>query len=297
MLTIAGMAGAGSTPAGGRLVWQTFAPDRRGLALGIRQTGVPLGGVVAAATLPALANVTSWRTSIVTAALVALLSTIPLHAMRDRGRMAPVARSRERVRAINRDVRLLTVWGCLAMTGQFAVLTYMPLDAHQRAGLSLAAAASLAAVAQATGIAGRVLWGWLSDRGGHGGRNAQLLLLTVGSICAVGLVLLLPTGAPLALWVLCAAALGITVIGFQGLWLTMLTEVANPAAVGAATGFAVMCTIGSVTVTPPLFGAFADEFGTYRAVWVLLIAVLAVALVPILQLHKATSEATLQAAA
>jgi MFS transporter, ACS family, hexuronate transporter len=103
---------------------------------------------------------------------------------------------------------------------------------------------------------------------------------------AVAVVLLLPAGTPLVVWFFAAVLLGLTVIGFQGLWLTMLAEVSDPQNVGASTGFAVMCTIGAVTATPPLFGAFADWLGTYRAVWLLLIGVLLVAILPVLRLQR-----------
>jgi MFS family permease len=52
LLIVAGVASAASTPAGGRLVLVSFPRERRGLALGVRQTGIPVGGLVAAALLP-----------------------------------------------------------------------------------------------------------------------------------------------------------------------------------------------------------------------------------------------------
>ena len=56
LLVVAGAFGASSTPAGGRLVLLAFPRNRHGLALGIRQTGIPLGGLVAAGLLPWLAH-------------------------------------------------------------------------------------------------------------------------------------------------------------------------------------------------------------------------------------------------
>ena len=44
MLVLAGAAGASATPAGGRLVLLAFPRNRRGFALGIRQTGIPAAG-------------------------------------------------------------------------------------------------------------------------------------------------------------------------------------------------------------------------------------------------------------
>src|SRR5439155_26212244 len=41
---------------GPKTIIHWFAPNRRGTALGIRQTGVPLGGVVASLLLPGIAS-------------------------------------------------------------------------------------------------------------------------------------------------------------------------------------------------------------------------------------------------
>ncbi len=77
-LFLAGVAGAAGTPAGGRLVLLRFPPKRRGLALWIRQTGIPLGGLVAAVLLPWVAHLAGWRWALVVASGVAALALIPL---------------------------------------------------------------------------------------------------------------------------------------------------------------------------------------------------------------------------
>ncbi len=53
-LSGAGALGAGVNAASGRAVMAWFGEEERGLALGIRQMAVPLGGAVAAGALPAL---------------------------------------------------------------------------------------------------------------------------------------------------------------------------------------------------------------------------------------------------
>src|SRR5205085_2712553 len=54
-LALGGALGGCVQSASGRAVMSWFAPAERGLALGIRQTAVPLGGAIAAVLLPALA--------------------------------------------------------------------------------------------------------------------------------------------------------------------------------------------------------------------------------------------------
>ena len=54
LLTMAGALGASVNAASGRAVMQWFSADQRGLALGVRQTAIPIGGAVAALALPAV---------------------------------------------------------------------------------------------------------------------------------------------------------------------------------------------------------------------------------------------------
>src|SRR5437868_6677789 len=78
LLVAAGVASAASTPAGGRLVLVAFPPNRRGLALGSRQTGIPVGGLVAAAILPWVAHRSDWQPSLAVAGAFAAAGAVPL---------------------------------------------------------------------------------------------------------------------------------------------------------------------------------------------------------------------------
>jgi sugar phosphate permease len=56
LLALAGASGSSVNAASGRAVMGWFRPDERGLALGIRQTAIPIGGAFAAVTLPWIAS-------------------------------------------------------------------------------------------------------------------------------------------------------------------------------------------------------------------------------------------------
>src|SRR5215470_10764963 len=71
VLVVAGLASAVATPAGGRLVLASFPRTHQGFALGLRQTGVPIGGLIAAAVLPWIAHAPGWRGGLATAGLIA----------------------------------------------------------------------------------------------------------------------------------------------------------------------------------------------------------------------------------
>ena len=282
ILFVAGLASSTSTPAGGRLVLLAFPRDRHGLALSIRQCGIPAGALLSAALLPWIADSWSCRWSLVAAGAVTIATILPLAS-------SPVEKSYEleahaaggsESPARDRNIQLLTLWGCLVVTGQYTILAFLALDLHRSAGLSLASASLLVALANGCGILGRVFWGSISDHALGRGRKPLLLLLNgVGLVAAVAL-LATPRSAPVAVFAALAALAGFALIGYQGLWVTLVAEMAGPRRVGAATGFAVTFVQLAIALTPPLYGLVADVTGSYRAIWAVLVGVLLTALVP-----------------
>ncbi|MGA8079043.1 MAG: MFS transporter, partial [Xanthobacteraceae bacterium] len=64
-LFVAGLGFSVTQPGGSKSVSAWFRGDRLGLAMGIRQAGLPFGGALAAAILPAMAAAWSWRAAFV----------------------------------------------------------------------------------------------------------------------------------------------------------------------------------------------------------------------------------------
>ena len=87
------------------------------------------------------------------------------------------------------------------------------------------------------------------------------------------------------------AVAGLALIGYQGLWITMIAEVAGPERVGAATGFAITF-VPSRSRQSAALRLVADIAGTYRAIWAVLAAVLVVAFVPAALVHEEPAAAT-----
>jgi MFS family permease len=185
---------------------------------------------------------------------------------------------------------MLTAWGCLIVTGQYALVAFLALDLNQNAGLTLAEGSILVAIANVAGIVGRVFWGLVSDR--HDGGSRKVYLLTINAVGLAGALLLfaVPRSAPIALLAAIVALAGLGLIGYQGLWITMIAEVAGPERVGAATGFAITFVSCAIAASPPLYGLVADLAGSYRAIWLVLAGVLAIALVPAALVRESPEE-------
>ncbi|MGW4426035.1 MFS transporter [Streptosporangium sp. NPDC004631] len=79
LLVVLLIVGAGYStiqPGGSKSVASWFDASQRGLAMGIRQAGLPLGGVLAALALPSLATAFGRRSTLVAGALVALSGAV-----------------------------------------------------------------------------------------------------------------------------------------------------------------------------------------------------------------------------
>ncbi|MFF9645340.1 MFS transporter [Kitasatospora aureofaciens] len=73
VLLVVGAGYSTAQPGGSKSVAAWFHPAQRGLAMGVRQAGLPLGGAVAAAVLSTVATRYGWRTALVVGGVVALL--------------------------------------------------------------------------------------------------------------------------------------------------------------------------------------------------------------------------------
>lgn len=298
-LVVTGAFAGSSTPAGSKLIFATFPARRRGFPMGIRQAAVPLGALLATASLPAIAEAAGWRVALGLSAVVPMLGAAGSAAtIRRTPARAAAPERRGSIRAIARDRRLILagLWAMMFVGGQYAILVYLVLDLTSQVHVALGTAVALLAAATATGVAGRMAWGWLSDRAFHGRRRPGLVLATACGVCAASLMSTLAAGAPV--WLALAAAVlgGFSLLGWQGLWMALVSEMAPPGQAGTAIGYGLTFTNTGIVLWPPLFGAVADLTGSFRWSWALLAAVLIASLLPLLAIEERTQQAPASAA-
>jgi sugar phosphate permease len=287
LLAGAGVCTAAATPAGGRLILLAFPRSRRGVGMGIRQTGVPLGGLAAALLLPVVAGA-SWRAGLATVGALTLaggVAAIALVGVELRGpaRGAPPLSVRDLAElARDRDLRLATAWGALLVSGQYAILAFLALDVHEHASISLTSAVAFAGVAHAGGMVGRLAWGWLSDRAFGGRRRPLLGVITAAAVVVALALAALPGGASVAVIAVIAFLAGLSILGWQGVWVTLVCELAGADRAGAATGFALTFIALASLVAAPLYGLVVDLTGSYRTMWLALATALAASSLPLL---------------
>jgi MFS family permease len=288
VLVVAGTFIAAVTPAGSRLILMSVSSARLGVSMGIRQSGVPVGGLAAAITLPAVAAFAGWRTAIATAGLLTALTGIlalVLSGIEPRPRAAQPPSPAGRLKG-GRELMLATIWACMLVSGQYVVLAFLGLDIHVSTGLSLAVAGVFVATAHIGGIVGRIGWGYVSDRW-LSGRSKSLLIALSGVGVFVTLTLaLLPHGTPSAVFVVLAFACGLTLIGWQGVWIALVGQIEGSHRAGRSIGFALTFVNLAGFASAPFYGIVVDLSHGFRAMWLTVATVLALSTVPIALLRS-----------
>jgi MFS transporter, ACS family, aldohexuronate transporter len=266
-------------PATGRAVVEWFPPRERGIAMGIKQTGLTLGGLTAALLLPPIARAWSWRRALATAGLLSLLSAT-LVAILYRSRPAPSAASpveRPRLSELGEFLRrppILVVFGCgLALSiAQSSLMAYLVLYAKDSFGVSAVRAAQFLAIAQVGGTVSRVLWGVVSDRS-FGGRRRPGVVASAAIGAAAYAMLALGSSLPEWLAYPLAFVAGAGAFGWVGLYFALVAEIGGPRHAGLLTGAATACSWSGTLIGPPIFGLVLEATGGYTASWLILTAV------------------------
>jgi MFS family permease len=258
------------TPASSHILIRQTPPERRALIFSIKQTGVPLGGALAGIVVPALTLAFGWKGAAlaVAAASFALAAACePLHRSLDDD-ADPAAAGEHGIFAALRLVMGLPELRRLALSSlaysamQLCVSAFIVTFLTVGIGIDLVTAGLIMAGAQATGVGGRILWGWLSDRLMTARQALSLLGYAIGLSGAV-LALAEPSW-PVAAIALAAMALGSVALGWNGVFLAEVARQAPPGLASSATGGALAFTFLGALVGPPIFGGLVDWTGSYR---------------------------------
>lgn len=297
-LVFGGIGYSGINPSSGKAIMCWFPWKGRATAMSIKQTGIPLGGALAAATLPALAQALSWRTAFVATGVVTVASGILTFFLYkeprgDGSRREPATflyKDWRRMLEIfrNRDLILLNVLVVAYIALQMVLMTYLLLFFRDVLGRSVLVAGVYLSVAHVGGVVGRLTWGLLSDYALAGRRRPVLMLNGGVSALLCFACAFLSPGHPSWLLFLFVFVFGFSAIGWNGLYLTYIGELSGKEQAGAAMGASLTIIYVGVLIGPPLFGFSIDRTGSYAVSWMIAAAVMAVAtvLIPLVKENK-----------
>jgi len=243
--------------------------------MSIKQTGVPLGGALAAGLLPPLALRFSWNFSFIfagtTIILSGLLSQI-LYQQSQGKNMNPDFDPKGKSQVIcgrtywDKNIILLGIGGAFCAIVQISLVTYIILYLKDVKNFDLILAAFCLTLVNIGGILGRVFWGMVSDWLFKGSRKA-LLKIIVSLIFLTSLILAL--NMPLSLVVLFVVLFifGFSAMGWNGIFLAFIGELADKDTAGRAVGLCMMLTFIGNLIGPILFGKILDMTRSYSLGW------------------------------
>jgi len=272
-------------PSTGKAVVEWFPPRRRGVAMGIKQTGLTLGGLAGALALPPLAAAASWRHALGAAGVLSLVSAALVVLVYRSPALTPVTPAPARARLgelgvfLRRPGVLLVFTSGLCLSiAQSSVLAYLALYARETLAVSGVVAGQFLALAQVGGTGSRLAWGAISDRFFGGRRRPGVVvnaLIGAGAYAALALGTWLPLGLAFPL----ALIAGAGAFGWVGLYFALVAEIGGARYAGLLTGVAVAFAWSGVLLGPPGFGLLLEATGGYTTPWLVLAGIsLAVAL-------------------
>jgi len=284
LLIVAGVGYGALNPTSTTAAMSWFPPRRRATVVGLKQVGLPFGGMLGAATLPALALALGWRGAVAASALAIGACAIASAVIyRDPPEEVAARRAATARGALRSVLRTRDLWLVAAATAVFAAMqtvwmAFLALYLQGVVGLSLLAASRYLALAQGGGVLGRVAFGMLSDRVFAGRRRTPLVIAgCTSALCTVAIAFTGPATA--AVWLAALALLfGFAGIGWNGVQHTLMAELAGPGAAATAVGLGLAVSSAGVMLGPVVFGWLVQTAGGYRGPWLALAVSMAVGL-------------------
>lgn len=266
-------------PATGQMVETAVSPERRAFAFSLKQSALPLGGVLAGSTAPGLAVALGWQGTLLLAALASLACAALLERPR---RWFPHQTPTPRPRGAGQPWGDLgIVWHnrplrntCLAVTTisgvQLILTTYLVTLLVQHVGLSLVAAGVALACLNIGGVLGRIGWGASTRLVGSG---SAVLALMYG-IGVAGLLVFAFIQAHWPLGMICALAflIGSVIMGSPGVFVSEVVRLAPPGQAARAIAGGYVFAFGGAQFGILLFMGTYQALGSYSATLWLLVA-------------------------
>lgn len=267
-----GLSNGTANPAGSEVLQRYTPSAHRNFVFSIKQAGVPLGGVVAGLSIPALIEGFGWRLALVIAAAGTVAATALMLPFRSRidGPRERTPASRMRLAYFAVPLRSLTsapgllrisIVGAVFSVAQSCWFTFAVTYLVVGLGQSLSVAGLVFAVMQASGVIGRIAMGWIADH--VASSTATLASAAVASAAATVLLGLSRPDWPVWSLMGLAAVAGATVSGWNGVQIAEVAHRSPRHLVGETAAGSVILVFLSNMVAPIAFAAFVAATGRF----------------------------------
>ncbi len=272
-----GMGTGPLNPASSRILARHTRPQWQPFVFSVKQTGTPLGGMLAGLLLPPLVVLYDWRLAVVAISVIPLIMLFGLQLIRSdldddrdpafRISFTGILASLRLILKSKPLVRLATA-GYFYTFAQLSILSFIVIYLQEENGLSAEFAGGIFAIIHGSAIPARIAWGAVAGRF----LSTWALLGVLGVIMSISIVamsLFIPTW-PFWLTALIAIMLGASTNGVLGLLMSEFARLAPQGKVGETAGGGQFFLFFGIVSGPPIFGAMVEFGGGYDNAFYLL---------------------------
>jgi len=265
-------------------VVEWFPLKERGMAMGIKQMSVNVGGMLSAALLPIIALSFGWRWGFATIGFIAIISGIicfalykappkdetvnPAAVLSAGTEISTPPKKMESWRVVfkSRDIYCIIGAGVALVIAEYGVLTYFVLYLKTFLLIPVVMAGFMLGTIDFGGLFGKPLMGAISDRFFGGTRKIPFIILGFISTFFTRVFALLPVGTSNWIIIACAFCFGFAAVGWGGLYHTMIAECAGKANAATVVAAAMIFIMIAGIIGTPLFGYLSDKF-SWATAW------------------------------
>jgi len=260
----------GSAQTGGSTAIVKWFPDKhRGLALGIRQTGIPIGGALASVLLTYTYYHYELSAVHIVQGIIAiaggLLFLVAYHEPKENIATASKSVSfKEKMNAIKNNKALYPIYivGIVMMSLQMIIIAHFMSYLHIEGNYSLTQAGEYLSLILIGGMVGRVAIAWVSDQFFEQNREKLLFIVMVVTV-VLTVILPLVINAKLVMLLFCFL-LGFVAIGWYSLFIACITEQSDPRYIGLTVSSALTLNQVFIVIAPSLFGLVVNILNSYQ---------------------------------
>jgi MFS family permease len=270
----AGLTASAANPSTNTVIADHLPPARRGISVGIKQAGGPLGIAAAGLVMPPIADRWGWEWAALTGIVIPLIGL----GLLGLSRVTPAPVGPRRDRSVPRPahstrIRILTANAAAVGVGVGAILGFIAVYGVEEVGMSETAAGAMLSVIGFVGVASRLGWGAVADRvAGSSG-----LLAAMGIVSAVGVVgMWAAAGVGIWLYVAATTVLGLSAMAWNAVGMLAVIRESEEGRAGVASGYVVFGFLAGFAAGPWAFGTLVDVTGDYTASFLMVLAAFAV---------------------
>lgn len=266
-----GVAYGVTNPGASHVMMKIASPGNRNLIFSIKQTGQPLGGIVAGLMAPPVAIAFGWQWAFAMGAALAFVMVLVIQPLR-----RPLDEDRDpktvfrgavfkdvRFMLADRRLRKLALAALSFSAVQLVLMAYAVTMLVEDISFSLVLAGIGLAALQVAGVVGRLGWGLVADRIGNG--SLTLIIIVVISVGAALATAMLTPSTPNWITFTVLIVFGLSAVGWNGIFMAEIARLAPEGMVSSATGGVMVAVFVGVMLGPLLFNQIYGWLGTYTA--------------------------------